>query len=92
LFRVDVFKISDVLLKTYDLRPQAVTFVGELSDALTQPVVVGDHCRRVGGIDEAGVAITLSGAVRAHPFRVRRPLAGPPHSSRAGHRAEMVDP
>jgi hypothetical protein len=90
LFRVDVFEISDVLLKTYDLRPQAVAFVGELSDALTQPVVVGVHCRGVGGIDEAGVAITLSGAVRAHPLRVRRPLSGSAHSPRTGHRIEMV--
>jgi hypothetical protein len=83
-------EISDVLLETDDLGPQAVAFVGELSDALIQPVVVGDPSRGIGGIDEAGVAFTLSSAVGAHPFRVRRPLARSPHSSRTGHRIEMV--
>ena len=83
-------EISVVLLETDDLGPQAVAFVGELSDALVQPVVVGDRSRGVGGIDEAGVAFTLSGAIRAHPFRVRRPLLGSAHSSRTGHRIAMV--
>jgi hypothetical protein len=87
---VDVFEISDVLLETYDLRPQAVAFVGELSDAFTQSVVVGDGCGGVDGVDEAGVAFALPGAVRAHPFRIRRPLAGPADSSRTGHRIEML--
>jgi hypothetical protein len=71
--------------------PQAVAFVGELSDTFTQPMVVGDGSGGSGWIHDAGVAFTLSGAVRAHPLRVRRPRAGSAHSSRTGHRIAMVD-
>lgn len=80
-----------MLLEEDDLGPQAIAFVSELTDALTQPVVVGDRRGDVGGgIYEAGVAFTLSGAVRAHPLCVRRPLPRSANSAGSSHRIEMV--
>jgi hypothetical protein len=90
LFGVGAFEFLNVLLETNDLGPQAVAFVGELSDAFTQPVVVGDHSGSVGGIDETGFAFTLPGAEGTHPFRVRHPLPRSARSCVTSHRLEMV--
>ncbi len=45
-----------MFLEANDLRPQSVSFVGELSDSFSELVVVGDGSGGVGGIDETGVA------------------------------------
>jgi hypothetical protein len=52
-----------VLLKADDLRPEAVAFVGEFIDALTQQVTVNDGVGSVSRIYETGVALALSSSV-----------------------------
>ena len=79
-----------MFLEANDLRPQSVSFVGELSDSFSELVVVGDGSGGVGGIDETGVALTLPGAVRAHPFSIRCPLPWATGSCRHVHRTRSV--
>jgi hypothetical protein len=74
-----------VLLEADDLGPEAVAFVRELIDTFTQLATVSDGFGSVRWVYEAGAAGALSGTARAHPFCVRRPLAGPAHSSLTAH-------
>jgi hypothetical protein len=84
------FEVSNVVLEVDDLSPETVAFVGQFSETFTQSVDVGDGSESVDGIDEAGVAFTLSSTVGAHPYRVRRPLARSAHAARTGHRIQMM--
>jgi hypothetical protein len=79
------FEFSHVLLKTEDLGQESVALVDELINAFTEDLVDDQDAGWIGRIDQPGVALALSSAVRSHPLRVRRPLAGPARSSLTAH-------
>jgi hypothetical protein len=78
-------EISDVFLKADNLSPEAVAFVSELIDTFTQPPTLSDRLWSVSRVDKPGGVLALPRSVNAHPFCVRRPLAGPAHSSLSAH-------